>query len=136
MKKSILFILTTFVFLMNGSCDADIKRFAKQYNDERFEAYLEESDRKRSHTADSVRQLVAQYAQKELPCSFSSGITLSNIDTINVHDIGSVWCRMYFTTKTPLDSLTLATKVDSILTNSHPFNSWLKYGEYSRNVEF
>lgn len=132
-KSSIFFLVATFGGLLNVSCDRDIKKFAMDYGTKKFEAYLEESKYQTNLKADSVRNLIAHYA-KELPKNLSSEISISKIDTVSSR--GFVKSRVYFKSTVPMDSITIVTKVDSIVNNTNPFKEWLKYGEYSRNLEF
>jgi hypothetical protein len=132
-KKTSLLLITLVGLLINVSCDSDIKKAAKKMNEERFSSYLENSANQINHSADSVRNLVAEYAKK-LPKDFSHEITLVNIDTVSVQR--DVWCKMYFSSNAKIDSIAFTNKVDSIVTHIEPFKSWLKYGEYSKNVEF
>ena len=133
MRQAFISIIgSIFILLPNVSCDSDIRKTAKKMNEERFSAYLENQDKQVNQSADSVRNLVGQYSHT-LPQSFSD-ITLVNIDTVNV--TRDVWCKMYFSSSSVSDSLKLATKIDSILTNCEPFKGWLKYGKYAMNVEF
>ena len=129
MKKNISFIfLIAFSILIFLSCDPG--SLGKKYGQDSFNEYLEESEAEGIHTADSLRQQMALYSQEKLPLTFSQDITLLKIDTASYESLRNhVKCFMYFTTKSPLDSITLTNKVDSIVTKCQPFKRWLEFKE-------
>lgn len=132
MKRLLLYSLALFMSAIIISCDSDIKKMSKKLNDDRMSSFLNNQERERIYTSDSVRRSVAKYAHS-LPKTYDKGISLSNIDTVSVK--GNVWCKLYFKTESRMDSVSFTSKVDSILNNIQPYKGWIKYGRYSMNVE-
>lgn len=114
------------------SCDSDIKKMAKKMNDDRMSSFLKKQESERIHTSDSVRISVAEYA-RTMPKFYDKEICITRIDTISVK--GNVWCKLYIKNESQMDSISFASKVDSILNNIQPYKDWIKYGRYSLNVE-